>query len=94
MTQRQSNKRRSRCEKLPVINITYLNVYGITITVVASLGFILILFVGGTYIKFFNTPPQIGAVVCTVLQNPNKARYLSLRYEFSCPLFIGPVDLS
>ena len=44
------------CEKLPVINNTHLNVYGITITVVASLGFILILFVGGTYIKFFNTP--------------------------------------
>ena len=52
----KSNEGRSRCEKLPVINITHLNVYGITITVVASLGFILILFVGGTYIKFFNTP--------------------------------------
>ena len=52
----KSNEGRSRCEKLPLINITHLNVYGITITVVASLGFILILFVGGTYIKFFNTP--------------------------------------
>ena len=52
----KSNEGRSRCEKLPFVNITHLNVYGITITVVASLGFILILFVGGTYIKFFNTP--------------------------------------
>ena len=52
----KSNEERSRCEKLPVINITHLNVYGITITVVASLGLILISFVGGTYIKFFNTP--------------------------------------
>ena len=52
----KSNEGRSRCEKLPLVNITHLNVYGITITVVASLGFILILFVGGTYIKFFNTP--------------------------------------
>ena len=52
----KSNEGRSRCEKLPVINNTHLNVYGIAITVVASLGFILILFVGGTYIKFFNTP--------------------------------------
>ena len=52
----KSNEGRSRCEKLPFINITHLNIYGITITVVASLGLILILFVGGTYIKFFNTP--------------------------------------
>ena len=52
----KSNEGRSRCEKLPFINITHFSFYGITITVVASLGFILILFVGGTYIKFFNTP--------------------------------------
>ena len=52
----KSNEGRSRCEKLPVINITHSNVSGITITVVASIGYIFILLVGGTYIKFFNTP--------------------------------------
>ena len=52
----KSNEGRSKCEKLPIINITHSNVSGITITVVASIGYIFILLVGGTYIKFFNTP--------------------------------------
>ena len=54
--EKKSNERRNRCEKLPIINITHSSVSGITITVVASIGFILVLLVGGTYIKFFNTP--------------------------------------
>ena len=57
----KSNERRSRCEKLPIINITHSNVSGITITVVASIGYIFILLVGGTYIKFFNTPVVKGS---------------------------------
>ena len=52
----KSNEGRSKCEKLPIINITHSSVSGITITVVASIGYIFILLVGGTYIKFFNTP--------------------------------------
>ena len=81
----KSNEGRSRCEKLPVINITHLNVYGITITVVASLGFILILFVGGTYIKFFNTP---------VVKASNREISFLLLFGISALFILAVLELS
>ena len=50
------NRRRNKCEKLPIINITFSSATGISITVVASVGFILTLIVCASYIKFYNTP--------------------------------------
>ena len=81
----KSNEERSRCEKLPFINITHLNVYGITITVVASLGFILILFVGGTYIKFFNTP---------VVKASNREISFLLLFGISALFILAVLELS
>ena len=81
----KSNEGRSRCEKLPVINITHLNVYGITITVVASLGLILILFVGGTYIKFFNTP---------VVKASNREISFLLLFGISALFILAVLELS
>ena len=81
----KSNEGRSRCEKLPFINITHLNVYGITITVVASLGFILILFVGGTYIKFFNTP---------VVKASNREISFLLLFGISALFILAVLELS
>ena len=81
----KSNEGRSRCEKLPVINIAHLNVYGITITVVASLGFILIFFVGGTYIKFFNTP---------VVKASNREISFLLLFGISALFILAVLELS
>ena len=81
----KSNEGRSRCEKLPLVNITHLNVYGITITVVASLGFILILFVGGTYIKFFNTP---------VVKASNREISFLLLFGISALFILAVLELS
>ena len=81
----KSNEGRSRCEKLSVINITHLNVYGITITLVASLGLILILFVGGTYIKFFNTP---------VLRASNREISFLLLFGISSLFILAVLELS
>ena len=81
----KSNEGRSRCEKLPFISITHLNVYGITITVVASLGFILILFVGGTYIKFFNTP---------VVKASNREISFLLLFGISALFILAVLELS
>ena len=81
----KSNEGRSRCEKLPLVNITHLNVYGITITVVASLGFILILFVGGTYIKFFNTP---------VVKASNREVSFLLLFGISALFILAVLELS
>ena len=81
----KSNKGRSRCEKLPFINITHSNVYGITITVVASLGLILILFVGGTYIKFFNTP---------VVKASNREISFLLLFGISALFILAVLELS
>ena len=81
----KSNEGRSRCEKLSVINITHLNVYGITITLVASLGLILILFVGGTYIKFFNTP---------VLKASNREISFLLLFGISSLFILAVLELS
>ena len=52
----KSNKERNRCEKLPVNNMTFTSAYGITMTVMASIGYILTLLVCGIYIKFYKTP--------------------------------------
>ena len=81
----KSNEGRIRCEKLPFINITHLNVYGITITVVASLGIILILFVGGTYIKFFNTP---------VVKASNREVSFLLLFGISALFILAVLELS
>ena len=81
----KSNEGRSRCEKLPFINITRLNVYGITITVVASLGFIVIFFVGGTYIKFFNTP---------VVKASNREISFLLLFGISALFILAVLELS
>ena len=81
----KSNEGRSRCEKLSVINITHLNVYGITITLVASLGLILILFVGGPYIKFFNTP---------VLRASNREISFLLLFGISSLFILAVLELS
>ena len=81
----KSNEGRSRCEKLPVINIAHLNVYGITITVMASLGFILIFFVGGTYIKFFNTP---------VVKASNREISFLLLFGISALFILAVLELS
>ena len=50
------NEGRTKCEPLPVINITLTNATGISITVVAFIGFVLTLLVCAFYIKFYNTP--------------------------------------
>ena len=50
------NNERTRCEKLPIVNISFTTAGGMTITVVASIGFILIMLVYLIYIKFHNTP--------------------------------------
>ena len=52
----KSNKRHAGCGKLAVVNITFTTVTGITITVVASIGFILTVLVCGNYVKFYNNP--------------------------------------
>ena len=81
----KSNERRSRCEKLPIINITHSNVSGITITVVASIGYIFILLVGGTYIKFFNTP---------VVKASNREISFLLLFGISALFILAVLELS
>ena len=50
------NKRRTKCEKLPIINITLTSATGISITVLASIGFVLTLLACASYIRFYDTP--------------------------------------
>ena len=50
------NEGRTKCIKLPVINITLTSATGISITVVASIGFFLTLLICASYIKSYNTP--------------------------------------
>ena len=50
------NKGYTKCEKLPIINITLTSATGISITVVASIGFVLTLLVCASYITFYDTP--------------------------------------
>ena len=50
------NNEGTRCEKLPIVNISLTTAAGMTITVVASIGFILTMLVCRIYIKFHNTP--------------------------------------
>lgn len=50
------NEGRTKCEHLPVINITLTTATGICITAMASIGFVLTLLVCAFYIKFYNTP--------------------------------------
>ena len=54
-TQTKPNERRNKCEKLPIINITLTSATGISITVVASIGFVLTLLVFASYIKCYDT---------------------------------------
>ena len=55
-TESKPNEGRTKCEKLPIINITLTSATGISITVVASIGFVLTLLVCASYIKFYDTP--------------------------------------
>ena len=50
------NNEGTRCEKLPIVNISLTTAAGMTLTVVASIGFILTMLVCRIYIKFHNTP--------------------------------------
>ena len=50
------NNEGTRCEKLPIVNISLTTAGGMTLTVVASIGFILTMLVCGIYIRFHNTP--------------------------------------
>ena len=50
------NNEGTRCEKLPIVNISLTSAGGMTLTVVASIGFILTMLVCCIYIKFHNTP--------------------------------------
>ena len=50
------NEGRNKCEHLEIINITLTTATGISITVVAFIGFVLTLLVFASYIKFYNTP--------------------------------------
>ena len=52
----KSNEEQNKCEKLPIINITYTTAYGIAMILMALIGFILTLLVCGIYIKFYNSP--------------------------------------
>ena len=52
----KANEERTKCINLPIINITLTNATGISITIVALIGFILTVFVCAFYIKFYNTP--------------------------------------
>ena len=52
----KSNQGRTKCEQLPLINITLTTATGISIIVVASIGFVLTLLVCAFYIKFYDTP--------------------------------------
>ena len=51
-----SNKGRTKCEHLPIINITLTTATGISITVVALIGFALTLLVCVCFIKHYNSP--------------------------------------
>ena len=51
-----SNEGRTKCEHLPIINITLTTATGISITVLALIGFALTMFVCVYFIKFYNTP--------------------------------------
>ena len=50
------NKGRTKCEHLPIINNTLTTATGISIIVLAFIGFVLTLLVFASYIKFYNTP--------------------------------------
>ena len=50
------NGGRTKCEPLPVINITLTTATGISITVLSFIGFVLTLLVCAFYIKFYDTP--------------------------------------
>ena len=50
------NERRTKCEKLPIINITLTSATGISITVLAFIGFVLTLLACASYIRFYDTP--------------------------------------
>ena len=50
------NEERNQCEKLPIINITFTTATGISISIVAFIGFVLTLLVCASYIKFYKTP--------------------------------------
>lgn len=52
----KSNQERTKCEHLPLINITLTTATGISIAVIAFAGFVLTLFVCASYIKFYGTP--------------------------------------
>lgn len=50
------NEERTRCEHLPIINIMLISTTGISIMVVAFIGFLLTLLISAVYIKFYDTP--------------------------------------
>ncbi|XP_078364650.1 extracellular calcium-sensing receptor-like [Oculina patagonica] len=50
------NEERTRCEHLPIINIMLISTTGISIMVVAFIGFVLTLLTSAVYIQFYNTP--------------------------------------
>ena len=54
-TQTKPNEGRTKCEKLPIINITLTSATGISLAVVASIGFVLTLLVFASYIKCYDT---------------------------------------
>ena len=81
----KSNERQSRCEKLPVANITYTTASGIAITVVASIGFILTSLVCGIYIKFYNTP---------IVKASNREISVLLLFGISAHFILAVLDLS
>ena len=81
----KSNEKQSRCEKLPVANITYTTASGIAITVVASIGFILTSLVCGIYIKFYNTP---------IVKASNREISVLLLFGISAHFILAVLDLS
>ena len=52
----KANERRSKCEHLPIINITFTTAAGISITVAAFVGFVLTLIACVCFVKFYQTP--------------------------------------
>ena len=75
----------TRCENLPILNVTLKTAAGITITVVASTVFILTLLVCGTYINFYDTP---------IVKASNKEVSFLLLFGISGLLILAVLDVS
>ena len=79
------NNEGTRCEKLPVLNITLTTPAGMAITVTASIGFILTLLTCRIYIKFRNTP---------IVKASNRVISFLLLFGISGLYMLAVLDLS